>query len=120
MPSLPKETAGKWGKKRKLTFKRGNLVTWGWDEADSGDEEEKDEEALLCLTALDYEANEVFDLKFSCFNDDYDDVDDLYHELYDSLVRAKKELKTNIVENDSLLQKLKWPKLVSWEIVNSK
>ena len=36
-----------------------------------------------------------------------DDLDDLYHELYDSLVRAKKELKLKIVENESLLQKIK-------------
>ena len=48
-------------KKRKLTFKRANLATWGEDEVDSNDEEEKDEKALLCLMSLDQDPSEVFD-----------------------------------------------------------
>ena len=40
-------------RKRKLTFKKANLPTWGNDEVDSGDEKEKDEEALLCLMIVD-------------------------------------------------------------------
>ena len=47
--------------------------------------------------------NEVFDSNLSCSSDDDDDIDDLYHELYDSLVRAKKDLKLKLVENDSLV-----------------
>ena len=42
----------------------------------------------------------------SSSSDDEDDIDDLYHELYDSLARAKKELKSKIVEIDSLVQKV--------------
>ena len=92
-------------RKRKLTFKNANLVTWGEDEVDSDDKEEKDKEALLCLMAFDDEANEVFDSNLSCSSDDDDDMDDLYHELYNSLVKAKRELKLKIVENESLLEK---------------
>ena len=57
--------------------------------------------------ALDDDANKVFELSSSCSSDDYDDMVNLYHELYGILVRVKKELKTKIVENDLLLQKLK-------------
>ena len=48
-------------------------------------------------------------MAFSCSSDDDDDdddVDDLYNELYDSLVRVEKELKSKIVENKSLLEKV--------------
>ena len=41
--------------------------------------------------ALD-EINEVYDSNLSYFSDD-DEIDDLYNELYDSLTKAKKELK---------------------------
>ena len=57
--------------------------------------------------ALDLESNEVFDSNFSCFSDNDDDMDDLYHELYDSLVKVNKEFKLKIVENKSLLEKIK-------------
>ena len=59
--------------------------------------------------ALDDEITEVFDSNLSCSSDDDndDDIDDVYHELYDSLVRTKKELKLKIVENESLLKKIK-------------
>ena len=80
---------------------------WGDDEVDSRDEEEKDEEALLCLMTLDKEINEVYDSKSSYSSDSYDNIDDLYQELYDSLVRAKKILKQKIIENDVLIEKLK-------------
>ena len=91
-------------RKRKFTFKKANLATWGEDEVDSDDEEKKDEEALPCLMAFDDEITEVFNSNLSCFSDDDDDdVDDFYHKLYDSLVRAKKELKLKIVENESLV-----------------
>ena len=56
--------------------------------------------------ALDQDPSEVFDSKFSTSSDDEDDIDDLYHELYDSLVKAKKDLKSKIVEIDSLVQKV--------------
>ena len=75
-----------------------NLATQGEDEVDFNDEEEKDEEALLCLMAFDQDSTKVLDSNlFSFGDDDDDDIDDLYHELYDSLVRAKKELKSKIV-----------------------
>ena len=69
-------------RKKKLTFKKANLVTWDEDEVDSNEEEEKDEEALLCLRTLDNEIIEVFEPNFSCSSDDNNDTDDLYHELY--------------------------------------
>ena len=56
--------------------------------------------------AFDDEANKVFDSNLSCSSDDDDDMDDLYHELYNSLVKAKKELKLKIVEHESLLEKI--------------
>ena len=85
-------------RKRKLTFKKANLTTWGESEINSDDKEEKDKDALLCLMAFNDEANKECDNNFSCFNDDNDgDMDDLYHKLYDFFVRAKKELKTKIV-----------------------
>ena len=55
---------------------------------------------------FDNEINEVFDSKLSCFSD-YNDIDDLYHELYDSLVKAKKYLKNKLVKNTLLHKKLK-------------
>ena len=91
-------------RKRKLTFKKANLTTWCEDKMDFSDEEEKDEKALLCLMAFDDEANEVLDFNLSCSSNDDDDMDGLYLELYDSLVRGKKELKLKIIENESLLE----------------
>ena len=67
--------------------------------------EENDEESLLCLMAFN-EVTKVFDSNLSCSSDD-DEIDDLYHGLYDSLVRAKKELKLKIAKNESLLEKIK-------------
>ena len=51
--------------KQKLSFKKDKLETWGEDEVDSNDKEDKDEQAFLCLMALDHESNEVFDPNFS-------------------------------------------------------
>ena len=59
------------------------------------DEEKKEEEAHLCLMAFDNEIDEVYDLNLSC-SSDYDEINDLYHELYDSLVKVKKYLKCKI------------------------
>ena len=84
-------------RKRKLIFKKANLATWSDDGIDSDVEE-----ALLCFMALKDESNEAFDSNLSNFNDD-NDMDDLYHELYDSLVKAKKDLKMKIIENELLL-----------------
>ena len=36
-----------------------------------------------------------------------DDINGLYHDLYDSLVRAKKKLKLKVTKNESLLEKIK-------------
>ena len=65
----------------------------GEDEVTSDEEEEKDKVALLCLKALNDEIIEVFDLNLSYSSDDDNDIDYLYHKLYDSLIRAKKDLK---------------------------
>ena len=53
------------------------------------EEEEKDEEALLYLIAFEIDIDELFNSKLSCSSDD-NDIDNLYYELYDSLIRAKK------------------------------
>ena len=94
-------------RKRKLTFKKANLASD--DEVDSRDdkEKEKDKEALLCLMALNDEINEVHDSSLSYSSDDDNDIDDLYHELYDSLVIAKKYLKLKVAKNELLIEKLK-------------
>ena len=80
-------------KKRNLTFKRANLATWGKEEVNFDNKEEKDEEAVFCLMALDQVSSEVFDSNLLTSSDDENDIDDLYHEFYDSLVTVKKDLK---------------------------
>ena len=90
-------------RKRKFTFKRTNLATWGKHEVDFDNEEEKDKEALLWLMALDLDSIEVLDSNLSSSSDNEGDIDDLYHELSESLVRAKKQLKSKIVESESLV-----------------
>ena len=75
-------------RKRKLTFKRANQATWGKDEVDSDDEEEKHEEALLSLMAFDQDSIEVVNSILSSSSDDQDDLDGLHHKLYNSLVKA--------------------------------
>ena len=58
--------------------------------------------------ALNDEMIKVFDSNISFFNDDDDEeIDDLYHDLYDSLVRVMKDLKLKIDENESFIQKIK-------------
>ena len=58
---------------------------------------------------------ELFDSNFSCFSDD-DDIDDLSHQLFDSLIKAKKDLKLKIVENMSLLEKIKSLKKENYDL----
>ena len=94
-------------RKKQLNFKKANLVTQGEDEVDFDDEEEKDKEPLLCPIALDDEITKVFNMNLSYFSDD-DGIDDLYHELYESLIRAKKDSKMKTIENESLLKKNKF------------
>ena len=93
-------------RKRKLTFKKANLVTWGEEDIDPDEEEEKDEEALLYPMAFNDDIDKV-ESNLSCSSNDDDEVDDLYHELYDALVRVKKELKTKHAEIDLLNEKIK-------------
>ena len=57
--------------------------------------------------ALNDEIIEVFDSNLSCSNDDDGDIDDLYHELYDLFVNAKKDLKLKTFKNKPLLEKIK-------------
>ena len=59
-------------------------------------------------SAFENDINEVFDSNFSYSSDD--DIDDLYHELYDSLVRVNEELKTNISKIELILDKIKQSK----------
>ena len=51
-------------------FEKKNLTTWGENNTDVGDDKEKEEEALLCLMAVDNDSNEVYDSSFSWSNDD--------------------------------------------------
>ena len=83
-----------------------NLATWGEEDVDFSDEEEKHEEDLFCLMTLDCEFDEIYDLNLSCSSGD-DDIDNLYHELYNSLVKTKKDLKSKIVENELVVDKIK-------------
>ena len=57
---------------------------------------------------LDNDINEVYCSNLSYFSDD-DDIDNLYHELYDSLVKVKKDLKLKIAKNDVLFEKIILP-----------
>ena len=45
---------------------------------DSSEEEDKDEEALLWLMALNNDIDKIFDLNLSCTSDGDDDIDDIY------------------------------------------
>ena len=67
--------------RKKLTLKKENLTSWGEEDVDSRDEEKKKEEAHLYLIAFDNEIDKVYDSSLSCFSDDDDNIDDLYHEL---------------------------------------
>ena len=107
-------------KRTKHPAKKAHLATWGDDDIDSGDEEEKEEEALLCLMAIDGENMEVNDSDLNSSDDENNDVDDLYSELYDDLIKAQKNvslskkvittLESNVEElqkeNDSLKKKI--------------
>ena len=73
-------------KEEKTDFHKVNLVTWGDEDIDFGDDEENEKEVLLCLIVNGNNSSEVY-----CFNDD--DIDDLYNELYDSLIKARIALK---------------------------
>ena len=92
-------------RKRKITLNKPYLATLGEDIMDSNNEEEKDEKALFCLIAFDDKVTKVFDLNIF-FSSEYDDeIDNLYHKLYDSLVKDKKYLKFKIAKNESLVEK---------------
>ena len=107
MSHLLEEVIGKWEKKkRKLTFKKISLTTLGKDDIDFSDDEEKEKEAILYLMAFDNDINELYDSSFSCFSYD-DEIYVLYNELYDSLVKVKKDLKNKLVENTMLHERIK-------------
>ena len=72
---------------------------------DSGDNEDKEEEALHCLMEIDDDIIELYDSNLS-YSRDWDEIKDLYNELYDSLVKHKKELKNTLAKNKSLLEKI--------------
>ena len=106
MPHISLKVVGKWENKKEVNLKNIYIyiATWGEDEMDSSDGGEKDEEALLYLMAFD---DKVIDSNISCSSDDDDEIDYLNHKLYDSLIKAKKDLKLIIGENESLLEKIK-------------
>ena len=52
-----------------------------------------EEEVLLYFLANDNNTCEGYDSSSFCSSYDNEDIDDLYNELCDSLIRAKKELK---------------------------
>ena len=54
---------------------------------------------------FDNEIDEVYNSNLSCSNDE-DEMDDLYNQLYDSLVKAKKDLKNKIAEDALLHEKV--------------
>ena len=93
-------------KKRKLTFKKVNLTNQGEVDIYPRDDKEDKEEAHLCLIAFDDEIDEVYNSNLSYFS--YNDkIDNLYNELYDSLVKAKKDFKNKLVENALLHENVK-------------
>ena len=73
---------------------------------DSKEKEMKDEKDLICLMALNSEFDEVYDSSLSCSSND-DDIDHLYHELYNTLIKEKIDLKSKIAKNDVLINKIK-------------
>ena len=77
-------------KKTKQLVKKAHLTTWGDEDIESGNEEEKEEETLLCLIALEDKNIEVCDSNLNTLNDN--GVDDLYTKLYDDLIKAKKNV----------------------------
>ena len=56
--------------------------------------------------ALDDDINKVYDSNLSCSSDD-DDIDYLYSELYDALVKVKKDLKNKLAKNSLLHERIK-------------
>ena len=50
--------------------------------------------------------NEVYDSNFSCLSDD-DEIDYLYNEVYDSLVKDKKYLKNSLTKKLQLHERIK-------------
>ena len=56
--------------------------------------------------ALDNEINEVYDSNLSCSSDN-DEIDYLYHKLYNLVIKAKKDLKSILIENPMLHEKIK-------------
>ena len=55
---------------------------------------------------FDNDMDKVYDSNLSCSNDD-EDIGDLYNELYDSLIRTKKYLKSRITKNEVFIDKIK-------------
>ena len=75
-------------KKRKQLLKKPISLQRD-DEVNFNKMEEKEDETLFCLMALEDEEIEVYDISLSSSNDN--DIDDLYSKLYESLLRTKKE-----------------------------
>ena len=77
-------------------FNKANLATQGKEDIDFRDDEEKEEESHPYLMALNDEIGEIYDSNLS-YSSDYDEIDDLYNELNDSLVKANKDFKKIIL-----------------------
>ena len=92
-----------------MAFKEANLAIWGEKDINSRDEEEKEDEAHLYLMEFDNKIDEVYNSNLSCSSDNKE-IDYLYIELYESLVKVKKDLKNELAKN-AILQKKKKKKL---------
>ena len=79
-------------KRNKQLAKKTHLATWGDKDIESRDEKEKEEDAVLCLMAMEDERVDVNDINSNSLNDFDDDVDDLYNELYDGPIKTKKNV----------------------------
>ena len=66
-------------KRTKQLAKKAHLATWGDKDIKYRDKEENQEEALLCLMAMEGKIIEANDSEYNTSNDEDDDVDDLYH-----------------------------------------
>ena len=92
-------------KERENSLKKVNLAIGGKDDIGSNDDEKNEKEALFCFMAFDNDINKVYDFSFPSSNDD-NEKDDLYNELYDSLVKAKKDLKSKLAKNTMLHERI--------------
>ena len=76
-------------KRNKWSVEKAHLATWDDENIDSRNEEENEEEALLCLMVMECENIKVNELDSNALNID---INDLYSELYEDLMKVRKNL----------------------------